>query len=524
MWIPSISFILISIFIIYMIHSMWTLAQLFIPSTCSETTKYCLTSFLKHDPKLQLLLYTSVNSKPTPSDVKLIQRLNKFEYLEPFEKTINLDLPEKTINNGSLFMHIIIVNSDESWEWSKMNKNVHIVAERIKLTQYALPQAAYFNLLSDQSDNYEDTKDYVQNIKPVTHLKSRISFTMLTDKIEIAGEDIPYELTRHLRLNSKREFLPIVQHDFLRSRLRDLVEVSKDIKKTNFTVSYIPVSIGRLRLLLHVESSLLSMKKLGFTDKDIDEVKGIFADTNIYLLCGTVLIGSLHLLFDFLAFKNDVLFWRKKKNMIGLSSRTVLWRTFSQIVVFLYLLDEHTSLLILIPHGIGTIIELWKARKVLKVKFNTKNTDVEEKRTEDVDAQAMKYLSYVLYPLCVCGAIYSLIYQPHKSWYSWCVHSLVNGVYAFGFLFMLPQLFVNYKLQSVAALPWRAFMYKAFNTFIDDVFAFIITMPTAHRVACFRDDIVFIIYLYQRWLYPVDASRSDDPAAAIEEEDVKKTN
>ena len=32
-------------------------------------------------------------------------------------------------------------------------------------------------------------------------------------------------------------------------------------------------------------------------------------------------------------------------------------------------------------------------------------------------------------------------------------------------------------------------MYKAFNTFIDDLFAFIITMPTAHRVACFRDDV-----------------------------------
>ncbi|KAK2191461.1 hypothetical protein NP493_53g18025 [Ridgeia piscesae] len=38
--------------------------------------------------------------------------------------------------------------------------------------------------------------------------------------------------------------------------------------------------------------------------------------------------------------------------------------------------------------------------------------------------------------------------------------SKVNGVYAFGFLFMLPQLFVNYKLKSVAHLPWRAFMYK----------------------------------------------------------------
>ena len=76
----------------------------------------------------------------------------------------------------------------------------------------------------------------------------------------------------------------------------------------------------------------------------------------------------------------------------------------------------------------------------------------------------------------------------------------MNGVYAFGFLFMLPQLFVNYRLKSVAHLPWRAFMYKAFNTFIDDLFAFIITMPTAHRVACFRDDIVFLVYLYQRYV------------------------
>ena len=38
---------------------------------------------------------------------------------------------------------------------------------------------------------------------------------------------------------------------------------------------------------------------------------------------------------------------------------------------------------------------------------------------------------------------------------------------------------------------------QAFNSFIDDVFAFIIVMPTAHRLACFRDDVVFVIYFYQ---------------------------
>lgn len=67
---------------------------------------------------------------------------------------------------------------------------------------------------------------------------------------------------------------------------------------------------------------------------------------------------------------------------------------------------------------------------------------------------------------------------------------------------MTPQLFINYKLKSVAHLPWRAFVYKALNTFIDDLFAFIIKMPTLHRLSCFRDDIIFFIYLYQRWIYP----------------------
>ena len=75
---------------------------------------------------------------------------------------------------------------------------------------------------------------------------------------------------------------------------------------------------------------------------------------------------------------------------------------------------------------------------------------------------------------------------------------------------MTPQLFINYRLKSVAHLPWKFFMYKALNTFIDDLFAFIIKMPTLHRMSCFRDDIVFLIFLYQRWIYKVDNSRVNE--------------
>ena len=31
-----------------------------------------------------------------------------------------------------------------------------------------------------------------------------------------------------------------------------------------------------------------------------------------------------------------------------------------------------------------------------------------------------------------------------------------------------------------------------------------------HRLACFRDDVVFIILLYQRWIYRVDKTRANE--------------
>lgn len=50
-------------------------------------------------------------------------------------------------------------------------------------------------------------------------------------------------------------------------------------------------------------------------------MKGIFVDTNFYFLALTVFIAALHMLFDILAFKNDIAFWRNRKSMAGLSMR-----------------------------------------------------------------------------------------------------------------------------------------------------------------------------------------------------------
>ena len=45
------------------------------------------------------------------------------------------------------------------------------------------------------------------------------------------------------------------------------------------------------------------------------------------------------------------------------------------------------------------------------------------------------------------------------------------------------------------------------------------SMPMHHRVACLRDDAVFFVFLYQRYLYPVDKKRANEYGFAYEREE-----
>ncbi|XP_036139714.1 cleft lip and palate transmembrane protein 1-like protein isoform X2 [Monomorium pharaonis] len=507
---PSLSVVLCEIFLAYIVYSIYILSLLFVSPVC-EDGQPCLQSYLTERPRLDLYMYSSVRRNPTNRDTDLVYSAQSFNYDQMQTIPVILTVPHKTRQNGTLFLHILLIPSSVKQDrtFVDLQKDISTSYIAIKMTQYIVPEVEAFKLLGNKNHKAKKIDSEIV-IHPVSHVKSHVTFTIMTDNVTLPIYGMPAELINHIKIIGKRAFLPIINCDFLQTRHRDLKKITPQNYTINVTIEYSPVSLGKLRLMLHVQATMENLKNLGFSDKDVDEVKGIFADTNVYLLGGTFFISAVHLVFDFLAIKNDVSFWRKKSNLIGLSKWTMIWRSFSQTIIFLYLCDQGSSLLILVPTGISTVIELWKFKKISRVelinsgnilpriRLKTNDIDTAEMKTREFDAESMRYLSYLLYPLVIIGATYSLLYQPHKSWYSWSINSLVNGVYAFGFLFMLPQLFVNYKLKSVAHLPWRAFMYKAFNTFIDDVFAFIITMPTAHRIACFRDDAVFLIYLYQR--------------------------
>ena len=281
------------------------------------------------------------------------------------------------------------------------------------------------------------------------------------------------------------------------------------------------------------ETMRLLASSFGLSDDDLDELRELVSGSNLRWWALTTAVSALHAFFSYLAFSNDVGFWRGKTSLEGLSIRSFFSSLVCQCIIFLKLLDGgNVSWLILAEVGVGVAIEAWKVSKIMARRGmlapaywlrggaaagGAPAMSQLESDTDAADARAMRWLGCLMYPVVAAWGAYSLAYHDHRGWWSWTVQTAAYGVYLYGFVAMTPQLYINYRLKSVAHMPWRTMVYKVFNTFIDDVFAFAIEMPLSHRIACLRDDVIFFGFLYQRWIYPVDKKRANEFGRAYEE-------
>lgn len=284
-----------------------------------------------------------------------------------------------------------------------------------------------------------------------------------------------------------------------------------------------------------IELSLYMAGQL-FRPNELDELRYLISDEYMYKFIITQIIGFIHLTLDYLAFKNEIGFYvGRGKDVTGISLSSLYSRCICDIIIFLYLVEgDNTSWFVLFSIGSSVMVELWKLYKFLQPKLNLRgfpniisfrdlsSMSSTEQMTIDYDSVARTYLSLILYPLVLGMALYGRQFYTYASWYSWVISNLANAVYTFGFISLCPQLYINYKLKSVAHLPWRVFLYKIFNTFVDDVFAFIIEMPLKHKIMTLRDDVVFFIFLIQAYIYRVDKKRANEYGYAYENENEKQ--
>jgi len=298
-------------------------------------------------------------------------------------------------------------------------------------------------------------------------------------------------------------------------------------------LSLATLSPQRHRLLQQFSQSMDDPTWIGNTHlepNDVDDMRRLISDTNVPLLAVTLVASMLHLLFEYLTLSSDMKFWHGNERLAGLSVRALYGDLLCQLVVLLFLLESGASLLVTVPALGGIAVAAWKCQRAAgfqitregwkiriiaarlrrEGKKGTDDYDAESALTLEMDKLATSIIGRIVGPPILLFVLKTLVVDTHPGWYHWAVTSATSVVYAGGFVLMTPQLFLNYKLKSVAHLPWKVLCYRFVNTFIDDLFAFIIKMPTMTRISCFRDDVVFFIYLYQRYIYPVDKTRRAD--------------
>jgi hypothetical protein len=98
--------------------------------------------------------------------------------------------------------------------------------------------------------------------------------------------------------------------------------------------------------------------------------------------------------------------------------------------------------MILFGQGTGLLIEAWKITKAVdikvvratsgllpyKIEVHDKHVlSAEEKATQEYDALAFKWVIWATTPFLLGYSVYSLMYNTHRSWYSFVLTTLTVG-------------------------------------------------------------------------------------------------
>ncbi|OCH90944.1 cleft lip and palate associated transmembrane protein [Obba rivulosa] len=500
---------------------------------------------------LTMHVYLSTSSTPTFSADYLLNReesggpvhfswenITFGDWSDTRTVDLTVNLPESVQHNGSMWADVFLLREGTSLDPLSPQYNPENVRHVRKLLTRYLPKHKVRKekkLLRSKEDASEEEEepDVI-----ASHWHQNLTLTLVSDASVIPISQLPPPAAKYVEIlpeldpTGKAYYKPIVfPNDFWHLRSQ-YIEINTTTPTLPLSVTLEPLSYWKFQMYSVMIKGFedATTQQNGVTSADMDELKRILVETNPYYLALTIFVSVLHVFFEFLAFSSDVSHWRQKKELVGVSVRwvTIITNVVVQTIIMLYLLDnsEQTSYMIIFSSGIGILIEAWKITKAVDIrvvpagpgawlpyKIDIKDKHVlseDEKKTQEYDKLAFRIVSYFTIPCLAAYTVYSLMYETHRGWYSFVISTLTSFVYMFGFAQLIPQLIINYKLKSVAHMPMKAMIYKTLSTVVDDLFAFVIKMPILHRLACFRDDVVFLVFLYQRWIYRIDPKRVNE--------------
>lgn len=470
---------------------------------------------------MQLFLSTEPTAAERPTkSTKSFVLLGEFQKILPREDALhnelvlnNIELPSQFHKNVTVFLHVIVQRSDVGdavrWEAVELSRFI-LQQERRERRSYLL--AWNESTLLEEKDQPKAIASIprvievglVQELRQLS-LEGLVD-RGLGDKVEEAARIVRLPLYVNT-ISPRDEYQQLDQPLSLELRFRN-------------------VGLGYWTMLSQINQAFDQAETLyGANAYDVDSFKQMVGGSSPWKILLVYSVAILHLVFEYLALSADVSFWRSKTSFEGMSSSSVGLQACTTLLMFLYVQEQQQTKFVLYMIGFRLSVQLWKLAKLTKVEFKAtppffrwlRRTNggggLEELQDiQEAEALCMRWLMIVLLPAIAAFCSYRLVTQKFRSWYSWLVLSLAICSQIGGFVIMTPQVFLNYRLKSVEHLPWRALTYQAINTFIDDLFVLCIRMPEVQKYSVFRDDIIFLICLVQRFLYA--KRRSDEPEQA----------
>ena len=102
----------------------------------------------------------------------------------------------------------------------------------------------------------------------MAHFRSKLEFNVMTEPLSFPRAKIPGELYRFLSLmgdnESYRRMLYVSELNF---RLDELKEIESGVDEMELKIVYRPFGVGKLRLLVNMERSLLGFTDMGFQEQ-----------------------------------------------------------------------------------------------------------------------------------------------------------------------------------------------------------------------------------------------------------------
>lgn len=259
-------------------------------------------------------------------------------------ENLTLPCPETLQNNGTLYAHVYAVTAGKAL--SQHTDPLAVVYKSGKLNVHRPKPKVHAkkNLISGefgddrlkQADNLTAADVAAKTAAPqeiVSFWRPVLNLRLLLDASVFPASGPPPPLNEHFVMVPHTDmYYPVLWFDYFWLMTDKLILLNDTVKELPLEVSYSPISLLKWQFMLQMDQSWKTQQEWGTgSEDDTQEFKRMILETNPYFLGLTFFISTLHMVFDFLAFKNDIAFWKDNKSMTGLSIRSIFLNAACQV-------------------------------------------------------------------------------------------------------------------------------------------------------------------------------------------------